>query len=284
MFFATDQLVEEQAAIVAQRAQGKGGRFRQIKTSEKKRVMSADPMIVAPCGPRIMWPNALVIEALLRLGYESHDRVQTALRTMGSGHDWCECGYQHGYSSWKEAKAFTADEVTAFEQGCVAQYRYGGFRSARALQEADLAHRSHSMRIAHSPTARGDEYRLRMPDHIQGCEFVTTRAMSQVQDGRMRRFAEAHLWRFASIQRSADGQFPRERYGTGFGQIGILRAVARYDHPASKVMVMRALPWIVDSQSEDGSWGDDPDRDVSTLSVIEALLSLGDLLPTGIVL
>jgi hypothetical protein len=284
MFFATDLLVEEQADIVAQRAQGKGGRFRQIKTSEKKRVMSGDGMIVAPCGPRIMWPNALVIEALLRLGYESHDRVQTALRTMGSGHDWCECGYQHGLSSWRNAKPYTADEIAAFEQGCIAQYRYGGFRSADALQEADLAHRSHSLRIAHEHSIQSDEYRLRMPDHIQGCEFITTRAMSRVTDPRLRQFAEAHLWRFAGIQRGPDGVFPQERYGTGFGQIGILQAMARYDCIASKVVVMRALPWIVTDQNEDGSWGEEPRKDVSTLSVLEALLRLGDLLPVGMVL
>ena len=67
-------------------------------------------------------------------------------------------------------------------------------------------------------------------------------------------------------------------------QIGILQAMARYDHPASKVVVMRALPWIVTNQNEDGSWGDEPRKDVSTLCVLEALFSLGDLLPAGIVL
>ena len=284
MFFATDPLVDEQADIVTQRAQGKGGRFRQIKTSEKKRVISGDDMIVAPCGPRIMWPNALAIEALLCLGYESHDRVQAALRTMGSGHDWCECGYQHGLSSWRKAEPATADEIAAFERGCVEQFRYGGYRGAEALKEADLAHRSHSLRIACERTAQGETYRLRMPDHIQGCEFITTRAMSQVTNSGMRQFAEAHLWRFAGIQRGPDGAFPQERYGTGFGQIGILQAMARYDHPASKVVVMRALPWIVTNQNEDGSWGEAPRRDASTLCVLEALLSLGDLLPAGIVL
>ena len=122
-WFADDALVEEQAQVVVSRQAGKGGRFRQIKTSEKKRIMSGDGLIHAPCGPRIMWPNGLVIEALLKLGYEDHERVQAALRTM-TINDWCECGYQHGLSSWRRKESLTGEELDAFEQACIAQYRY----------------------------------------------------------------------------------------------------------------------------------------------------------------
>ena len=95
-----------------------------------------------------------------------------------------------------------------------------------------------------------------------------------------RRFAEAHLWRFAGFQledggqRSA-GKFPEERYGSGFSQIGILEAVARYDHPASRVILLRALPWIVDAQNNDGSWGGGSRKDVETLAVVRVLRSGG---------
>jgi hypothetical protein len=276
MFFATDELVEEQAQTIAKR-----GRFRQLKTSEKKRVMGGDDMIRMPCGPRIMWPNALVLETLLYLGYEGHERVQAALQFM-TIHDWCECGYQHGAHRWKSSEPMSVDQIEAFEQQCVHQYRYGGLRSLDSLAKADLSQPTFEYpRIAHAATARGDEYLLQMQTHTQGCEFITTRAMSRVQDARMRRFAEAHLWRFASRQHAADGAFAKEGYGTGFDQAGILEAFARYDHPASRVVVMRALPWIVESQNEDGSWGEEPTKDVSTLAILRALGGVKAYLPPG---
>jgi hypothetical protein len=137
--------------------------------------------------------------------------------------------------------------------------------------------------VAHVATAQGDEYALRMPDHIQGCEFITTRAMSRAGEERMARFARAHLWSFAGIQRDPAGAFPPERYGMGFGQAGILEAMARYDHPASRVVVMRALPWIVEAQNVDGSWGEGARQDAVTLAVLRALHSVRDLLPAGMV-
>ncbi|MDF1513924.1 MAG: hypothetical protein P1S60_08955, partial [Anaerolineae bacterium] len=109
--------------------------------------------------------------------------------------------------------------------------------------------------------------------------FITTRSLSQVQNTRARRFAEAHLWRFASRQFAGDGTFPAERYGTGFQQAGILQAVARYNHRAARVMVLRALPWIVQKQNPDGSWGNAGRKEAETFAVIDALLSLGDHLP-----
>ena len=133
----------------------------------------------------------------------------------------------------------SVDEIEAFEQQCVHQYRYAGLRSLDEVEKAALSQPTFQYpRVAHADTARGDEYTLRTETHIQGCEFITTRAMSRVRDPRMRRFAEAHLWRFASRQHAPDGTFADESYGTGFSQPGILEAVARYDHPASKVMVM----------------------------------------------
>jgi hypothetical protein len=277
MFFATDELVEEQAKVIAER-----GRFRQLKTSEKRRIMGGDDMIRKPCGPRIMWPNALVLETLLYLGYEGHPRVQTALRFM-TIHDWCECGYQHGAHRWKRPEPMSMAEIEAFERQCVHQYRYGGLRSLDELQKADLSQPTFQYpRVARAATARGDEYLLQMQTHTQGCEFITTRAMSHVEDARMRRFAEAHLWRFASRQHAPNGAFAEESYGTGFDQTGILEAFARYDHPASRVVIMRAVPWIVEAQNEDGSWGEEPNKDVSSLAVLRALDRVKAYLPPGL--
>ena len=50
-------------------------RFREIKRSEQSLVAAGDALIRRPCGPRIMWPNALAVEALVAAGYEDSDRV-----------------------------------------------------------------------------------------------------------------------------------------------------------------------------------------------------------------
>ncbi len=288
MFFATDQLVEEQATVVAEKRkaieEGKRGpkpRFRKLTASEKRLVMAGDDLIGAPCGPRIMWPNALVLEALLALGYEGHPRVQRALRTLLT-QEWCECGYQHGLSDWRRAQPFTMDEIEAIEAMYVSQYRFGG-RRLEELKTADMAHSPpHMPRIVHTAAGDAHEYLLRMDAHLQGCEVITTMAMSRVVDERMKRFAEAHLWRFAGQQHSPDGRFPEERGGYGLVQAGLLDLFARYDHPVSKAAIMRSIPWILDSQNEDGSWGEEPRKEASTLAILSALVSVGDLLPSGL--
>ncbi|UCC75407.1 MAG: hypothetical protein JSW37_07715 [Anaerolineales bacterium] len=279
MFFSTDELVEEQAAVVEQRRRGERARFRKIKVSEQNLVRAADELVRTPCGPRIMWPNALVVEALLRLGCEEAPRVKRALETML--HEWCECGYQHGTGSWRR---MTMEELEAFEAGCLHEFRYGGVRDLRELEKADMSRVPFQHpRIAHRATPRGDEYPLATPDHLQGCEVITTRAVSGVADSRMRRFAEAHLWRFASRQRAGDGQFAPEKYGSGLSQAGLLEVFARYDHPASKVVAMRALPWIIESQNDDGSWGEGPSRDADTRAIASVLVRLQDQLPIEMV-
>jgi bifunctional DNA-binding transcriptional regulator/antitoxin component of YhaV-PrlF toxin-antitoxin module len=278
MWFGSDELVAKQADVLAQRKAGLGGRYREIRAAEQRRVMRGHELIRAPCGPRIMWPNALVLRSLLHVGLEGNERVQRALQTMTLGHDWCECGFQHGLTSWRRSEPLNEDELEAFEDACMRQFRYGGLASPNALLEADLAHRAHQLRIDCHTTPHGSEYALRTPDHIQGCEFVTTYALSEVQDERAQHYARAHLWRFAGIQR-ADGTFPRERHGTGFTPIGILGLFACYDHPAATIVLMRALPWIVATQNADGSWGKGERADASTLTVLRALHRLKPYLP-----
>lgn len=125
-----------------------------------------------------------------------------------------------------------------------------------------------------------DVYPLHMPIHFQGCEVITTRAMSKVRDPEMRRFAEAHLWRYASRQHAPDGAFAREKHGyCENSQSALLQVFALFDHPASKVAIMRSLPWIVESQNEDGSWGEDPIKDATTVAVLSALRLVRDELP-----
>ena len=46
---------------------------------------------------------------------------------------------------------------------------------------------------------------------------------------------------------------------------------------------MRALPWIVDAQNEHGTWREQGNADATTLAIVTALLSLGDIIPPGMV-
>jgi len=281
MFFLTDDLVEKQKELIERRREhGSRQRFRELRGSEIRLVKAGDDLIGEPCGPRIMWPNALVLEALLKLGYEKNKRIQSSLRTLKLskiGRSWCECGYQHGSCNLRK-EPYTKEEIERIEKDSIEQYRYGGINSARELETRDMAHKSGERmpREDHETVRPGvDEYPLRMPSHIQGCELITTRALSQVKDEKMRRLAESHLWRFAGRQHSADGRFTGkypEKYFR-FSQAGYLDLFARYDHPVPKIMIMRTIPWILKNQNEDGSWGDTTEnKDTSTLSIISALI------------
>jgi hypothetical protein len=132
-------------------------------------------------------------------------------------------------------------------------------------------------------------YTLEPDHHVQGCEFITTRALANVSDPAMRRFAEAHLWRFAGCQ-PADSTFPKESHGTGFGQIGILSVFARYaHHPAAQVVLLRAVPWLIAAQKPDGAWDQpvgeksrrEPRTDAATRGAVQALLAVKPSLPAG---
>jgi hypothetical protein len=281
MFFVTDDLVKRQAELIKRRekqSRGPKERFRVLRGSEIRLVRAGDDLIGEPCGPRIMWPNALVLEALLKLGYEENERVQSNLRTLmlsKIGRSWCECGYQHGVSGLRK-EPYSMEEIEGIEKDSVERFTYGGIGSVTELETRDMVHRSGERmpRVAHESAGEVDVCPLRMPSHLQGCELMTTRALSQVKDEKMRRLAEAHLWRFAGRQHSADGRFTGkypEKYFR-LSQAGYLDLFASYDHPVSRVVIMRTMPWIISNQNEDGSWGDKAeDKDASTLSVIGAL-------------
>lgn len=275
MFFVTDELVTEQEEVIRRRrkqTKGPRDRFRQKRGPEIKLVKAGDDLIGKPCGPRIMWPNALVLEALLKLGCERKERIRRALWTLLL-HDWCECAYQHGLSGFSRKEPYSIEEITRVEGECMLQYRYGGMNNIK-----EEAYKANAIpRIGRDIKAGAEEYPLRMPSHLQGCELITTRAMSQVGDERIKRYAEAHLWRFVGRQHSADGRYIGN-YPEGYfshSQAGYLSLFASYDHPVSKVAIMRSIPWMVNNQNRDGSWGDEPNKDSSTLAVISALKNVG---------
>ena len=278
MFFLKDELVEEQAEVIRSRQKQKTGtreRFRKLMTREKNLVKAGNDLIVNPCGPRIMWPNSLVLEALLKLSYEEDERVQRALQTLMTNPGWCECGFQHGLSDWRRKEPYSMKEIEQMEKDFIGQFRYGGISSPKDLEKMDLAHRGGMPRVSHRLEEGVDKYPLRMPTHFQGCEVTTTRGLSPVKNMKMRRILKAYLWRFAGRQHPPEGRFGVEKYGTGYSQTGLLSLFASYDHPISKVVIMRSFPWIVNSQNKEGSWGDESNKDASTLAVITALRSIG---------
>ena len=184
-------------------------------------------------------------------------------------------------ADWGAVDPMAEKDVADFEALCIAQYRYAGMARPDELITRDMAHQPfRQQRLEGRVTEDGVVYPLEMEDHVQGCEFITTRALAAVEDPLMRRFATAHLWRFASRQ-LPDGRFPSEAYGTGFGLIGILDAVARHDHPAAQVIILRALPWIVDAQRADGGWAQAREKreDAATRTVVPALSRVKGRLP-----
>jgi len=285
MFFLTDRLVAQQAEVVEQRRRTGKGRFRELKASEMRAVAAGDDLMATKvCGPRIMWPNALVLETLLLLGYEKHERVQAALDTILRG-GWCECGYQHGAGDWRGRPQPTTDEVEEWERTCLREYTYGGIPDVDLLRKMDLTRKVgvKMPRVARIRQKGKEIFPLRMATHLQGCEVITARAMSRVRSKKMRRIAEAYLWRFAARQNGETGAFAQEKYGyCQNSQVALLDVFARFAHPASEIVIMRSIPWIVNAQNEDGSWGDKTQKDVSTRALLAALHCVRPHLPRGL--
>jgi len=282
MFFATDELINEQQEVIEQRRKQRGGareRFNKRRAIEVNLVKAGDSLIGWPCGPRITWTTALALEALLKLGYEENERVQAALRTLTMSR-WCDNAQQHGLSGTGEMRRkepYSVEEIEKIEQDCIQQFRYGGISGTEEIERADTAHIPFYMRrIAHKSTPDGEVYPLRMPDVGGGCPLIMTRALSQVKNKKLRRLVEANLWKFAGWQDSRDGSFPgkyAERYFR-FPQAAFLSIFAGYDHPVAKTAILKMIPWIVENQNEDGSWGRGSARDTSTLAVVRALRSV----------
>jgi len=282
MFFATDELIKEQKEVIEQRRKHRSGareRFNKRRALEVNLVRAGDSLIGWPCGPRITWTTALALEALLKLGYEENERVQSALRMLTMSR-WCDNAQQHGLSGTGEMRRkepYTQEEIEKIEEDCIQQFKYCGISGTEEIKGADMAHIPfYIRRTAHVSTPDGDEYPLRMPDVGGGCPLIMTRALSQVKNEKLRRLAQTNLWKFAGWQHSPDGSFPgkyAQRYFK-YPQAAFLSIFAAYDHPVAKVAILKMIPWIVENQNEDGSWGHESTKDTSTLAVASALKSV----------
>ena len=108
------------------------------------------------------------------------------------------------------------------------------------------------------------------------------RALSALRKHDARRFAEAHLWRFAAFQRAPDGLVPREKHGYCTNDpFALLDLFGRYDHPAAEIAIRRMAPWIVETQNSDGTWGAGDAAAACTAVVISTLRSTMPALVEG---
>ncbi|MHC4425457.1 MAG: hypothetical protein ACYSYV_05100 [Planctomycetota bacterium] len=289
IWFATDELIQEQAEVIKrrQRHKGKGSRerFNQRKALEVNLVRAAEPLASEPCGPRIMWTTATVMEALLKLGCENAERVKTALGTLTLVPMWCDNTYQHGSSEWKRTTPPSIENIEQFKKYFIESFKYGGICNPQVLLKADASHQPFYLRrVAHCSTKNGEEYLLNMPDAGEGCNIVMVRALSKVRNNKLKKILELHLWRYAGLQNFRDGSFSLNPYRIFSDlQTAMLQLFSSYDHPVAKLAILRALPWIINNQNKDGSWGTEPVKDATTYAVLSALLSVRDELPSGFI-
>jgi hypothetical protein len=282
MFFLTDRLAAEQVKLVERRSRQSSGpreRFRQRKRSEMAQVEEYDPVFGGTvCGPRIMWPNALAMHALLRLGYEQHERMKRAINTIAMN-EWCECGWQHGITDWIGRPEYK-QRLERLVETAVDEFRQGGIADLGIL--ADTHHTTRDLRrIGESRSKATVRYSMRLPTHIQSCEVLTTFGVSRVSHTGLRRIAEAHLWRFAALLHNGmtghiDTKGRKTLQEQYFEQVAyqVLRVFADYDHPAARLGTMLAIPWLEGRQHPDGSWGSGEYSEAATLSVVRALCGI----------
>jgi len=286
IWFATDELIREQVQVIKRRKQHKGKgsreRFNQRKAEEVNLVCAGEPLAFKPCGARISWPTALALEALLKLNCEDCKRVQTALQTLAINPMWCDNTYQHGLSEWKRTKPPPKEALDMFRKYSIRSFKYGGICDIQELSRADMCHQPFYLRrVAQFSSGNYRKYPLKMPDADMGCKLMMIRALSNVKNRTLKKILEIYLWNYAGLQNNEDGSFNTNPERTFADlQFILLQIFSRYDHPVAKLVILRAMPWIINNQNKDGSWGKEPYKDVATLVVVQSCVSLGDYLPT----
>ena len=288
VFFLDDELIRVQAGIVARRRGGERGiYFRKRDRKEMARAAAGDDLFLRACGPRILWPNAQALEALLAAGREKVPRVQGALRYLSHG-NWCECGHADGCRGDRLTKPPSAERLETHRREAQNRYRYGGCNGIEEVAKADsvYGHGADLPRVSHRRNRGRDVYGLRLPIDVAPCALVTTRALYRSRHRELRHTLESALWRFAGNQNHPDGRMGRrgnDSYFRDGQQPTALDTFARYDLPLSKTVVLRSMPWILANQNADGSWGSPASVDAATLAVVRALTRVLDLLPKGFV-
>ena len=280
-FLLSDELAEEMERIHEARKQGGKERFRkghsQFPRGELDAALKGDDLVSMPCGPRVTWPNAYALEALIALGCEEHPRAQRAIGTLMNG-GWCECGHQ-GHEG-RETRLLTTEEIRQKEQEQRDRFRLGGAPSIEELAKMDMS-KTYGLRMPRTGCRRERGrvvYPLRMPCDFAPCGLTPMRAFARARDERIRAYAEAYLWDLVVKQDGPEGADPGwGRYTCG--RAGLLQVFAAFDHLAARIGILKWLPWIVKAQNADGSWGRESCSDAATFAVISALQRVSGALP-----
>jgi hypothetical protein len=163
------------------------------------------------------------------------------------------------------------EKIVGIEDESIHAYRNTTGGREKALMNDLTSATFFLQRVTHLSTESGEVYQLRMPDIGGGCPVVMVRSLSAAKDGVLRRLAEAHLWQFVSWQDSQEGCFRGGRRFFVDPTIFLLDVLSWYDHPIATLGILRAVPWIIRSQNEDGSWGEEPYKESATRVVLETL-------------
>jgi hypothetical protein len=132
------------------------------------------------------------------------------------------------------------------------------------------------MRVSHKKKGDKVEYLLRMPTHVQGCEVMTTRALSKVTNEKLWRLADSHIWRFVvALYNAYNNPYGMdELIKYSLSPYSFLDLFSKYDTIAAKLGILVSLPWIIKNQNEDGTWGAEKTKKSATFAVLKALRNI----------
>jgi|TARA_B100002003_G_scaffold233375_1_gene246158 hypothetical protein len=282
MFLMSDELVAVQDLVFKERQETGKGRFRNRKVGELRQVSKGDDLLTEPCGQRVMWPNGFALEALMSFGCEKNARVQRAYETLLPGR-WCECAMQLGPSV--KGDSGKKGRPVYYPESSDEAFAHGGFTDSAELAKMGEQRVTglRMKRVRQEQGANENKYFLEMPVYHEGCALITMRALTCAKDVRMRKRLDAELRAMAARQNGEGGEFSAEQMtGDRFfknGQAFILQIVAGFDHPVAELIIMRSIPWIIANQNEDGSWGKEEYKDITTYAVLSAVMRVSENLP-----
>ena len=115
-----------------------------------------------------------------------------------------------------------------------------------------------------------------MPTHTQGCELITTCALSKVTNEKLWRLAESHLWRFVvALYNAYNNPYGMdELIKYSLSPYSFLNVFSKYETKAARLGILLSLPWIIENQNKDGTWGNPKTKNSATLAVIQALKNI----------
>jgi hypothetical protein len=237
--------------------------------------------------------SAVVLQALIRLGFWDHVRVRTAVNTLMSlWHGrWCGCAYL-GHGLRIQADDGSVD-LNGLQVPCTNEgiYPLDWFTDEKKMMQI-VGHRSTSPHYSWLDIGGNDSLIEKSSVGMGDCTLGVHEALSYHPD-----YPGSNLEVIAALE------FSRRQSSTGrWGDThvsAILNGLRRLSHPLSAFLVLRSVPSLIAEQRPDGLWSDgkesetegamsgpraDASREVSGLTILRALKRFGFLeatLPVG---